>query len=65
LICVLAVTLIPDASSERCKLRNQHINFFVSYEIDEQEAEHALPLKNYRRRAQGMLPISVGFYLSR
>jgi hypothetical protein len=44
---------MPDASSERRKLRNQHINFFVSSKIDEQEAEHALSVKNYQKEGTG------------
>ena len=34
----------------------------VFYEIDEQEAEHALPRNNYHKQAQGMLIPSLVFY---
>jgi hypothetical protein len=40
---------------------DQTINFFDFYEIDEQEAEHALSLKNYRKEGTGNA--SIGFYL--
>jgi hypothetical protein len=59
---------MPDAGSERRKLRNQHINFFaysVTKKLMSRKQSMLSPSKTTRRRAQGMLLISVGFYLSR
>ncbi len=36
------------------KMVNKHsINFYILYEIDEQEAEHAESLKNYHKEGTG------------
>ena len=59
---------MPDAGSERHKLRNQHINFFaysVTMKLMSRKQSMLSPSKTTRRRAQGMLLISVGSYLSR
>jgi hypothetical protein len=37
----------------RRNLRNQHINFHVYYEIDEQEAEYALSFDSYHKEGTG------------
>ena len=35
------------------KVKRQHINLYVYYEFDEQEATHALSLDNYNREGTG------------
>jgi hypothetical protein len=45
---LLAVTM-----NSRRKVRNQLINFYVFYEVGQQEAEHALSLNNYHKAGTG------------
>ena len=45
--------LQPSNKDARRKVRSQPINFSIFYEIDEQEAEHALSLNNYHKEDTG------------
>ena len=50
-------------TDSRRKVNKQAVNFRVFYEVDEEEAQHALSLNNYHQEGNGDAPYHLHFHL--